>query len=106
MPAALRRLGNDDAETALKFGRDERKDPAIRLTINQIVEVARFALMPALVQNPAALEPFTQQITEFPLLRLAKFSFVDIVADDDVGLQRLEIGLLHVAHKLLCGFER
>ena len=93
MPAAHRNLGNDDAETAFEAGGHQGIDTPIRLTINEIIKVAGLALMPPLIENPAALKVFREEISQFPIGRLAKFSFLDVAAHDDVVPEGLFVAL-------------
>src|SRR5438094_5532047 len=106
VPAAHRNLGNDDAETAFEAGGHQGIDTPIRLTINEIIKVAGLALMPPLIENPAALKVFREEISQFPIGRLAKFSFLDVAAHDDVVPEGLFVALFHGLHEVLCGLQR
>src|SRR5437867_2828629 len=99
-------FGNNNAKTAFVFGRHQRKYPAIRFTINQIVDIAALAFIPSLIEDTASLEPLRQQIPQLAVGRFVKFTFLDILTDDDVGSQSLCVLPFHVSHEMRCRFQR
>src|SRR5437879_5148770 len=82
--SAHRNVGDDDAKAAPKPGRDQRVNPAIRLTINEIVQIACPAFVSALLEDPASLERLGEQTPNFGIGGLMKLSLLDVAAHDDV----------------------
>src|SRR5947208_1417055 len=105
MAPAHRDLGDNDTVSAFVWCRHECVHTAIRLTINEIVEIAALALLPPLVEDSAPPEWFRKQVPELALGGLAKFSFLNIDTDDDVGFQSQLVMLLHVRHEAIGGFQ-
>src|SRR6266850_7270227 len=84
---AHRKFRNNNTEAAFIVRGHQCVDPAIRLTINEIIKVAALAFMPSLIENPAALKMLRQETSQFAVCGFAKFPFFDIATDDDVGSQ-------------------
>src|SRR6478609_6735494 len=81
---AHRYFGNDDTESAFITSRHQCIYPAIGLTINEIVQIATPAFVPALIQNAAAIEMFREEIAELTVRRFSKFPLLDVRADHNV----------------------
>src|SRR2546428_4300660 len=84
MTPAHRNLRNHNAESPLVCRRHERIHAAIRLTINEIIQIAAPAFLPSLIQDAAAFKGFREEISKLALIGLAKFSFFYVGADNYV----------------------
>src|SRR5262249_18075547 len=106
MTPAHRDFGDDDTEFAFVWGGHESVYTAIRLTVNEIVEITAFAFLAALIQDSSPPEWIGQQISELALGGLPKLSFLNIKTDNDVGFQRLLITFFHVRHETIRRLQR
>ena len=106
MSAVQRAFRDYDAEPVPRFCSDQSVDTAIRLTVNEIVEVTGSAFMPPLIQNSAALEVVCKQILHLTRCGLTKLSLFNVSADDDIGSETLGVMPLHVIHESCRGLER